>query len=233
MANPTPLSYFEIGSAPPIEKEHLVEFHLLYSGPLHSNGDRKEKHIIRKVFHSQLRQLWHFDSNLRQMAERWGRSDYANELHGVSDAPPISTDDAIIKGLLNKGKEWNRNGFNFLPLVTKAAVLRCSLDILFLRAEEKNYVLQGGDVDGRIKTLFDGLRMINNANELPPGAVPDADENPFFCLLEDDELISNVAINTSRLLLLPGSKTINKSDVYLQITVRLNPTQIGWGTYIV
>src|SRR5271166_4796740 len=69
MANPTPLSYFEIGSAPPIEKENLVEFHLLYSGPLHSNGDRKEKHAIRKVFHFQLQQLWHLDLNLKLMAE--------------------------------------------------------------------------------------------------------------------------------------------------------------------
>jgi len=225
--------YVEIGSGEPIESENLVEFHLLYSGPLHSAGSanpRKEKHAIRKVFHSQLRHLWMSNSNLRRMADMIGRSAYAEEINEqlrkgeIPSAADLSEEDAIQKGLLTWGKNWNRNGFNFLPLVAREFCLRCCLDILFLRVEDRNYVLQGGDIDGRIKILFDSLRMADSASELPPGAVPEADENPFFCLLENDDLISEVRVNTDRLLNLPGVREVSKSDVYLQITVRLNPT---------
>jgi hypothetical protein len=92
--------------------------------------------------------------------------------------------------------------------------------------EERDYVLQGGDIDGRIHVLFDGLRMFRDGNDLPSrDAAPDADENPFFCLLQDDTLVSDVKIDTGGLLLLPNQKQAGKHDVYLQITVRLNPTQ--------
>lgn len=132
------------------------------------------------------------------------------------------------------GRNWSRNGFHFLPLVTKRVVLRCNVDILFLRAEEKNYVLQGGDIDGRLKTLFDSLRMIREAQELPPDhRPPEESEDPFFVLLEDDQLISEVRVNANQLLLLPGTQTVEQDDVFLQITVRLNPTTVGFDTWIV
>jgi hypothetical protein len=214
-----------VGSGYPITEENRVQFHLLYSGKLHSNGDIKEKHNLRKSFHPQLRRLWLTNSNLRKQAEDAGRRD---------NAPNLSDEDAIMKGLAAMGHNWIRNGFNFIPLVTERVVLRCSLDILFLRAEEKNYILQGGDIDGRLKTLFDSLRMIRDAQELPTDhAIPGEGEEPFFVLLEDDSLISEVRVNANQLLLLPGTKAVEKDDVYLQIAVQLNPTVVGWDTHIV
>jgi hypothetical protein len=103
--------------------------------------------------------------------------------------------------------------------------LRCSLEILFLRAEEKNFILQGGDIDGRLKALFDGLR-IAETKELPSQTAPAAEEHPFFCLLEDDKLISEVRVNTGQLLRLPKSRPLDKYDVYLQITVRLSSAKL-------
>lgn len=220
-----------IGSGEPLALENILEFHLLYSGPLHVNGDRGEKHAIRKVLHAQLYRLWLTDTNLRALSEHRGRMAYAHEVGGNVDVPELSDDDAIKKGMLSGAKNWNRCGFNFLPLVTKEFCLRCALEILFLRAEERNYVLQGGDIDGRIKTLFDGLRMIQEGNELPPREKAESEE-PFCCLLENDDLISEVRVNTGMLLGLPN-KPFDKSDVYLQITVRLNPTRIGFDTWIV
>lgn len=129
------------------------------------------------------------------------------------------------------GNSWSRYGFNFVPLVTAELCLRCSLDILFLRVEEKNYILQGGDIDGRLKVLFDSLRIVGQPNQLPRTVVPDVDEDPFFCLMQDDELISEVRVNTSQLLRLPHAKALDRHDVYLQITVKLNatrPHQYGW-----
>jgi len=171
-----------VGSGDPITEENQVEFHLLYSGELHVDGDRKEKHGIRKAFHPQLRRLWLTDRLLRMKARNAGAGAYVD-----------SDEDVIPRGFAAMGSNWNRNGFNFVPLVTSGVVSRCSLDILFLRVEEKNYILQGGDIDGRIKTLFDGLRMIRDANELPRGTKPEEDEKPFFCLLEDDKLISEAS----------------------------------------
>jgi hypothetical protein len=217
--------YIEKGSADPPESENLVEFHLLYSGQLHSHGGRQEKHAIRRVLHGQLRQLWNTHPNLRELAEGYGRAAYIDEIRGMDNPAALSEADARQKGFADISSRWNRNGFDFLPLVTKKLCLRCNLEILFLRREEKNFVLQDGDIDGRIKTLFDGLRMINSKDELPVGAVPEQGENPFFCLLEDDTLISEIRVKTGPLLMLPGVATIDKHDVYLQIDVRLNATQ--------
>jgi hypothetical protein len=93
-------------------------------------------------------------------------------------------------------------------------------------------VLQGGDIDRRLTVLFDSMRIAREARELPPGAKPEADENPLFCLLENDDLISEVHVNTDRLLNLPDRKTIEKSDVYLQITVRLSPTVVAEDNWV-
>jgi hypothetical protein len=223
-------THMEIGTGVPIEKENLLEFHLLYSGPLHSAGyeyQRKEKHDIRKVFHSQLRHLWETNPNLRERAVGRGEA-----LRPSGIKPEQLENQDFQNGAFSMAQNWNQYGFCFLPLVTKKVCLRCSLDILFLRAEERNYVLQGGDIDGRIKILFDALRIAREASELPPGAKPDLDENPLFCLLENDELISQVNINTDRLLNLPEKKVIDKSDVYLQITVRLNPTVVAADSWV-
>jgi hypothetical protein len=227
--------YVEIGSGGLIEKENLVEFHLLYSGPLHSAGyeqQRKEKHAIRKVFHSQLRYLWQSNRNLRRLAQMMGAGFYMQRGQPAIIPGVRSEQDTIAFGLAETAKNWNRSGFNFMPLVTGDLCLRCSLDILFLRMEERNYVLQGGDIDGRLKILFDSLRMADNASELPAGVKPENDEEPFFCLLQNDDLISEVRVNADQLLLLPGTKERDKHDVYLQIAVSLNTTtkltQTGW-----
>lgn len=214
--------YVEIGTGVPIESDNLVEFHLLYSGPLHSAGKenpRSEKHAIRKVFHSQLRRHWETNNYLREIAVGMGQQVRST---GISlENLPI---ESFEYGARKLGENWNRGGFNFLPLITKDVCLRCSLDILFLRVDEYPFVFGGsGDIDGRLKILFDSFRMAESG-ELPNGATPEVGENPFFVLLQDDKLITEVRVKTDRLLKLPDNKPAGKHDVYLQISVRLNPT---------
>jgi len=225
-------TYLESGEAGPIEKENLVEFHLLYQGPLHSQraeNVRNEKHQIRKALHRQLKRLWQTNPNLQRAAKTRGDVEHTEHFArtgGTGSSPPITENEKFQWGVEYLAKTWERNGFHFLPLVTPDMFLRCSLEILFLRMEERDYVLQGGDIDGRIHVLFDGLRMFRDGNDLPSrNATPDPDEKPFFCLLQDDTLVSDVKIDTGGLLLLPNQEQANKHDVYLQITVRLNPTQ--------
>lgn len=104
----------------------------------------------------------------------------------------------------------------------------CSLDILFLRRDEPGSLIEsGGDIDNRIKVLFDALRMPTD-NEIR-GFTPEQDEVPFLCLLEDDVLIAEFKVTTDRLLTPTGSGHPN-SDVQLVIhvkTVRSMPDKSG------
>jgi hypothetical protein len=57
------------------------------------------------------------------------------------------------------------------------------------------------------------------------GYPPDADEDPFFCLLEDDSLISQASVETDTLLQ-PTGDIWNRNDSRLVITVRLTPYRV-------
>jgi len=59
------------------------------------------------------------------------------------------------------------------------------------------------------------------------------DENPFFCLLEDDCLITGVSVTTGRLLM-PLDTDENSKDVYFVIHVTLqNPSALFAGNRLV
>ena len=63
-----------------------------------------------------------------------------------------------------------------------------------------NIITSGGDIDNRLKTLFDALKVPSEPSALPIGTIPQLGEEPFFCLLEDDSLIARVSVETDRLL---------------------------------
>jgi hypothetical protein len=198
-----------------------VEFRLVYKGrlPAESSGDSRsrEKHEARKQFHKQLAVLWREHPYLSK-ALIGGRmqNDPRSEVERIAD-------------------NYSRCGGRFVPMVNKQWSLGCALDILFLRRDEPGGVVKhGGDIDNRIKVLFDGLRMPDSTAEL--GGLPiDVDENPFFCLLEDDRLITEVNITTDKLLL-PRDTTEHIHEVLLIIkakTVVLNDgpfpvARVGW-----
>jgi hypothetical protein len=91
---------------------------------------------------------------------------------------------------------------------------------VFLRRDHPgNLIRHGGDIDNRIKVLFDGLRIPQECSELPDDAKPESEDDPFFCLLEDDELITEVKVTTDRLLVPPtGEEHIH--NVVLLIHVK-------------
>jgi len=110
-------------------------------------------------------------------------------------------------------------GFNWPPLVREDLGIAAALDILFLRRDPPGEIISGGgDLDNRLKVLFDALRKPKTREEVK-GFTPEGGEDPFFYLLEDDLLINDVRINTDRLLtpLLPGE---GQNDVALVIHVR-------------
>lgn len=73
----------------------------------------------------------------------------------------------------------------------------------------------------RLKTLFDALTMPRLTNALPTNATPTADQNPFYCLLEDDNLVTSVSVRTEQLLAPP----VERSDVEVLIAVETAVTR--------
>ncbi len=199
-----------------------MEFRLLYQGKLRSNGSVEDKFLIRRQLHLQLRRLCAEHSELRSQLIAWGHIE-AREALGDS----FTEEDALRFGV-KRLADTNLNGFRFMPLSRRDWHLRCSLDVLFLRREKPGKVFMRGDIDNRLKTLFDALRMPHNGQEVGE-ETPSSDENPFFVLLEDDETIASVSVTTDRLLDFPPEHEHTSDYAVLVINVKLQPTRrSGW-----
>lgn len=169
-----------------------MEFRLVYNGPLSSASNSSRV----KEKHA-IRKAVH--SQLR-------------ELKLIRDSVPN------IHRIISE--QQTLKGFRFHPLVISKHACNCELDILFLRHGAPGSIRTNGDIDNRLKTLYDALRVPQNENELPSDAVPSDGEKPFYCLLEDDSLITGSNVITDRLLL-PNSAGSN--EVRLVIHVRIAP----------
>jgi hypothetical protein len=183
-----------------------MQFRLTYEGELLANNSGRQdlaraphKHAMRKIFHQQLKRLWGIHPVLKELAT-------VKMYHQRG-----------ITLLEHTAANFHQNGYRFVPLVTRELCLICKLEILMLRHGEPGGVISAGDIDNRVKTLLDALRKPRSANELG-GATPADDEDPFFCLLEDDGLVTHLAVETDTLL---EPVTGKDSDVRLVIDVTL------------
>jgi len=91
----------------------------------------------------------------------------------------------------------------FYAYSTKENLFLVKLDILMLRPQPPGHVISGGDIDNRIKTLFDAL-CAPKINQLPDstseGLKRIEQAGPIRCLMQDDNLITDVSISTDTLL---------------------------------
>ena len=74
-----------------------------------------------------------------------------------------------------------KHGAWLRPLVRESFALHCGLKILFLRKEHPGKIYQGGDIDGRIKTLLDALAMPQHAEQVLQKTSTTL--HPIYCLL--------------------------------------------------
>ncbi len=159
-----------------------MEFRLTYDGQLLGASRRatraEHKHEIRKVFHAQLKRLWAITPFL------------CGDIVGpdVLIADNIGVD--LPHTVEDLSARFARFDYRFVPLVTRNISLLCGIELLFLRPDPPGSVLSSGDIDNRLKTLFDALRIPHDASEVGRYKTPEAEEDPFFCLLEDDSLIT-------------------------------------------
>jgi len=190
-----------------------MEFSLYYRGELKSNQSsnvKEHKHQLRQRFHSQLKELWTQNP----------LNEFKQYLLVSSDAKPYHPAEGNLSILHPK------SGFIYAPLVSSRIHLIAELDILILRQDEPGKIItQGGDIDNRLKTLLDSLK-IPDANALPENVIPQADEQPFYCLLEDDNLVTRISVRTERLL----EETSSRSEVILLIHVKTKQLKVLVGT---
>ena len=215
-----------------------MQFRLLYSGPLYatSQGNRRvqNKHLIRQALHPQLRRLWAISPTLNTEPLRG----FLFDTRGPSGPREPHTVEAL-------SRRFNQFKYNFVPLVTEEIALYCELDILFLRfGLPGGLVKPSGDIDNRMKTLFDALSKPDDGAQIPPKHKdPSDDEHPFYCLLQNDKLVTKLSVETDTLLkpefesgyywpfedegdeACQSSEEAGKSEghVHLVITVRLHP----------
>ncbi|HET9401724.1 MAG TPA: hypothetical protein VFO34_12320 [Candidatus Acidoferrales bacterium] len=192
-----------------------MEFRLVYQGELLSEktyndtrqARRKHKQTIRRAFHEQLAELWEADARLKGIGE------HVTDVHDHAAGTHTRT-----SGFDEIGKLHELAGLKWVPLVSDRWGVACNLNILFLRHEPKGGLVIAGDLDNRIKTLFDALRMPKE-NELPDDLVPENEPSPYFCLLSDDKLITDFRVTADRLLV-PSKIEKANPGVHLVIEVR-------------
>ena len=67
---------------------------------------------------------------------------------------------------------------------------------MILRPEKPGgIIVQSGDIDNRLKTLFDALCLPPQTNQIPKDEGLSINESPMYCLLEDDSLITSIKVN--------------------------------------
>lgn len=183
-----------------------MEFRLIYQGPLRANGSPTDKQGVRRAFHPQLRELWN-QLPLKELTR---------PPKNFLDPTPGPGRTSLVQTITS---------FQFVPLVSERLNLIAQLEITLLRPEQPgSIVTKGGDIDNRLKTLLDALRMPKTTSELPVGDTPQAGETPFFCLLEDDALVTSISITTDRLL----DPSLDPAAVKLFIHVRIKGTRVSY-----
>ena len=202
-----------------------MEFDLKYRGLLPaatSNNKRvPEKHTIRQSVREQLEILWAKDS-------RFAKIDPSKLQRGTKEGGRFN----VQRPIGDVPAAWLYHhpvrDIQFVPLITHVREARCRLAVrLFRRQPPGEIIARGGDLDNRLKTLFDALRMPHNADELPEG-VP-LGPSPFLCLLDDDALITKVSIETFGLLT-PPRPGEDADYVELDVGVEVVPVTPMWGT---
>jgi hypothetical protein len=118
-----------------------------------------------------------------------------------------------------------------LPLVSRESQCTCEVSVVFLRRGYPGDVMMptGGDLDNRLKTLFDGLRMPQNEPELA-GDTPRASDPFLYCLLEDDGLITKVSVEAKRLL--SRQTKAKRHDVEVTIDIVVKPWSLAFRRFV-
>lgn len=176
-----------------------MEFCLHYYGKLKSRDNAFGKHQIRQQLHPQMRSVCLSDQFREMFKELDGKSKKGDGMHMYLD--------------IGEKRFW------FLISEEYKTIVDLNITILLPHAVGA-IVNNGGDIDNRIKTLFDALRIPSVSSEIPPTDSFDYGEEGMFCLLQDDKLINRVSIVSYQ-----DHEPIDKDSVRCFIEVKTKITQ--------
>jgi len=184
-----------------------MKFTLTYEGPLPSSGNKPktdEVWDLRTKLHPQLQDLWDSHPALRAVEEdrlfpKKGGATFT-QVHHEHPGPigVVTWTNEPSKEKIDLCEPLEKHGAWFRPLVRESYALHCGLKILFLRKERPGKVYQGGDIDGRVKTLLDALAMPQHREQVLK--TTSTTLHPIYCLMEDDSFVSGLNIESERLL---------------------------------
>ena len=188
-----------------------MRFPLFFEGSLPSSGNSDPT----RPRPSKLQAIWAIRDAIRPQLNRLFETHQAlSRRSGASRAarhaliPPIMVD-----------------GHRFYALVRNRLKLKCRLTIdLLVNHEPATVVTQHGDLDNRLKTLFDGLRTPTSQQEIKGHVTPEAlEKDEYICLLENDAVITGLHVETMRNL---GSPLNASGDhVRLNMMVTIEPLE--------
>jgi hypothetical protein len=209
-----------------------MKFRLTYEGELFATqGDAHgaqrvpkaaQKHAIRRNFHRQLKHYWETDIVLKNATSSPG-TEVDPEI-----APFVIDGGGVISQPLSEviASQHDMFGYRWVPLVRDGSRLNCFINVLMMRRDGGASVFTAGDIDNRIKTLLDCLRVPVSSAELVGNEQPQDGENPFFCLLRDDKLITGFSVETDQLYDYPDDA--QETFVKLVISVEIRPYSVGF-----
>ena len=180
-----------------------MEFCLHYFGKLKSKGDASEKHEIRISLHNQIKSICNSDP------------------FSIVFEPDIKgTRDSASKPMF---VEHGNKRYWYLISEYLSTVVDLKITILVPHGIGK-LVNNGGDIDNRVKTLFDALRIPSVSTEIPKIDNFDYTDVGMYCLLQDDKLINRVSIQTYR-----DHDSLDKDSVRCLIEVKTKITATLYG----
>jgi hypothetical protein len=179
-------------------------FTLMYDGPLFASGNDPALQSETKI-----KNIWSIRGRIVPQLERIFET--SPIFGGQGGAPTRAAAMYVRQPII-------RNGFKFCALVRPGMGLGSELDIKMLVNHQPGSVItQAGDLDNRLKTLFDALRVPKD-NEFRGHTMTQAANELYPCLLEDDAAITRVCIASERWL---DSGDRAENEVHLTIAVRI------------
>jgi len=202
----------------------VMKFVLVWKGrlPASANSSKtKDVAKIREELSAQLEYLWEKNSALQVLKEYGFTHAPHSDLFIVPPNTPRQVS-LLYPGHMVDLCDWIPvKNYRYMPLIRKSLDLACDLSILFLRQDDPGALItQSGDLDGRIKTLLDALRMpTDQEQDVAPPSMKD-----IYTLMQSDTLVSALDIKTERLLF-PESSHPHEVFLIIEVSVRVLKVQ--------
>jgi hypothetical protein len=187
----------------------MLRFSLKYEGELKSTTDRR----TRVADKNRLR--WHFSDQLEALL---CRGDFSR-IQTRNREPDNETGNGITLDLSKIGG-GEIKGVYYIPVIDRTFIAVCSLAIRLDRSERPGSLFEhgndgDGDLDNRLKTLLDALRVPHNENEARQHET-EPNKRTCVCLFEDDSMVTALNIETR-----PSLRPLPRGHVELTIDVEI------------